>query len=80
MRHEAISNRDTEEIISAGFKDSSKGKASLINIRGINSMKRIKFWASCIKMVWDDRNSKSCRAKWRRLAKAFQKASDAMGL
>jgi hypothetical protein len=43
-------------------------------------MKRIKFWVNCIKIFWKDRDSKACRAKWRRLAKEFQKASDKLGL
>jgi hypothetical protein len=51
----------------------------LINFGGV-IVKRIKFWVKCINIFWKDRGSKSCRAKWRRLAKEFQKASDKLGL
>jgi hypothetical protein len=43
-------------------------------------MKRIVFWIRCLKVVWNERRSKSGRNKDRRLYREFRKISDNMSL
>ncbi|NLY46842.1 MAG: hypothetical protein GX053_12775 [Tissierella sp.] len=43
-------------------------------------IKKIKFYLECIKIVWNDRHSKNCRQKWRRLSREFEKKSRELGV
>lgn len=36
---------------------------------------KVRFWAKCISIAWNDRKNKPCRQKFRRIAREFEKAN-----
>ncbi|WP_157047129.1 hypothetical protein [Alkaliphilus metalliredigens] len=41
---------------------------------------KLKFWMKCLRVVWDEREHRTCRNKLRRLARKFEKIRQEVGL